>query len=119
LGLLESVFPKVPILGLTATDTIKARSQIVQSLGLIQPIVIETNPDRSNIYFQSSRRPDRGDDKLANILDPLINELGKKRLDCPVTLDFGNLETISSYAYFSDKMGKKTISSCRFVTSRR
>ena len=108
LGLLSSLFANVPIVGLTATATMKARNEIMSALGLINPVVVETNPDRSNIYFCSSRRPDRGDEKLAQILDPLIEKLDRNRLDCPVTLIFNNLETIANcYAYMNEKMGKR------------
>ena len=74
---------------------------------MFDPIEILANPDRPNIYFSTSTRPDRGDDKLDKILRPLVEELKKERLQFPLTVVFGNLETISScYAYFSYAMKK-------------
>lgn len=108
LGMLGSIFPKVPWLGLTATATKKVRAEIMESLGMFNPVEIVTNPDRPNIYFSSSARPDRGDDKLNEILTPLVDGLKRERLQFPLTVVFGNLETISScYAFFNYTMGKE------------
>ena len=75
---------------------------------MFDPIEILANPDHPNIYFSNSTRPDRGDDKLDKILRPLVEELKKERLQFPLTVVFGNLETISScYAYFSYAMKKE------------
>ena len=106
LGTLGSIFPKVPWLGLTATATKKVRAEIIESLGMFNPVEIFANPDRPNIYFSSSARPDRGDDKLNEILRPLVDGLKRERLQFPLTVVFGNLETISScYAFFHNSMG--------------
>ena len=94
-------------LGITATATKKARNDIIKSLGLIKPAVVEVNPDRPNMYLSSSKRPDRGEEKLVGILEPLFGELQMERLQCPLAVVFGNLETISScFVYFDQKMGK-------------
>lgn len=107
LGTLASIFPKVPWLALTATATVKVRAEIIESLGMFSPVEIIANPDRPNIYFSSSTRPDRGDEKLNEILRPLVDGLKRERLQFPLTVVFGNLETISScYAYFNYAMGK-------------
>lgn len=54
LGLLGSIFPKVHLLRLTATVTIKPRMKIIESLGMFYPVEIISNPDCPNIYFSSS-----------------------------------------------------------------
>lgn len=103
-----SIFPKVPWLGLTATATKKTRTEIIESLGMFNPIEIVVNPDRPNIYFSSSARPDRGDEKLNDILRPLVDHLKGERMEFPLTVVFGNLETISMcYAFFNFAMGKE------------
>ena len=79
LGILGSIFPKVPWLGLTATATKKLRAGITESLGMFNPAEIFVNPDRPNIYFSSSARPDRGDDKLDEILRPMVDRLKRER----------------------------------------
>ena len=102
LGTLGSFFPKVPWLGLTATAPKMARTEIIKSLGMFNTIEIVANPDRPNIFFSSSTRPDRGDDKIDEILKPLVEQLQRQRMHFPLTVVFGNLETISScYAFFN------------------
>ena len=77
----------------------------MESLGMIDPMVIHVNPNRKNIYFSSSRRGNHGDEKLANILQPLVSDLRYRRLDFPLTIIYGTLETISScYEYFSSHL---------------
>ena len=71
-----------------------------------QPAIIRVNPDRPNIYFASFSRPSRGDDILLEILQPLALELQTRRSNFPLTLIYGNLETISEcYLYFSQTLG--------------
>ena len=106
LGLLASIFPSIPYLALTATATLATKEEIVRSLGLMDPTFVEINPDRPNIYFASFTRPSRGDNKLDSILSPLVCELKESRQDFPLTLIYGNLETIAEcFCYFSTKMG--------------
>ena len=77
----------------------------MSSLGLMDPKFIEINPDRPNIFFSSCTRPSHGDDKLAPILNPLVQELLEMRQDFPLTLIYGNLQTISEcFCYVSNKM---------------
>ena len=99
------MFPSIPLLGLTATATKTVQKKIEESLGMINATEIIINPNRSNIYLSSSRRGNRGDE-LVNILDPLVKDLCAKRLDFPLTIVYGSLETISScYSYFSNQLG--------------
>lgn len=79
-GILGSIFPNVPWLGLTATVTKKLRAEITKSLGMFNPVEIVANPDRPNTYFSSSARSDRGDDKLNEILRPMADRLKRERL---------------------------------------
>lgn len=102
LATIGSILPQVPLLGLTATATKKTRTDIIESLGMVNAVEILGNPDRPNIYFSSSSRPDRGEDKLNEILVPLVESLKKERTKFPFPVVFGTLETISScYAFFS------------------
>ncbi len=101
------MFPNTPLLGLTATATKAMQKKIKESLGMINPMEILINPNRSNIYLSSSRRGNRTDE-LGNILDPLVKELQAKRMDFPLTIVYGSLETISScYLYFSTHLGSE------------
>ncbi|XP_044180562.1 ATP-dependent DNA helicase Q-like 3 [Acropora millepora] len=62
LGILRSIFPQVPLLGMTATATKRPGRDIIESLGMFNPAEVIGNPDRRNIYFSASTRPDRGED---------------------------------------------------------
>ena len=93
--MLASIFPNVPILALTATATEETKKEIAASLGMPDPVVIGSNPERPNIFYASHQRADRGEGKLDAILEPLLNELKDKRLDFPLTVIYGNLATIS------------------------
>lgn len=106
LGILRSIFPKVPLLGMTATVTKRPGRDIIESLGVFNPAEVIGNPDRPNIYFSASTRPDRGEDKYRTILEPLCQSLKLEREKFPFTIIFGKLETISScYSFFSHSMG--------------
>lgn len=73
------------------------------SLGLSDPV--ELNPDGANIYYASHIRLDRGNEKLETILKPFVLKLKAKRNQMPLTLVYGNLETIADcFPYFSNNM---------------
>ena len=93
--MLGSLFPGVPILALTATATPQRKKEIASSLGMHNHVIIESNPDRPNIFFETRKRSDKGEGKLQIILEPLINELKEKRLNFHLTVVYGNLATIS------------------------
>ena len=77
-------------------------------MGIAQPVTVERNPNRPNIFYASHARPDRGDNKLGAILDPIVSELKLMRKDMPITLIYGNLETIADcFIYFTEQMGKE------------
>ena len=71
------------VLALTGTATAATKSGIVTSLGLSIPVTVEYSPNRT---YASHMRPDRGDDKLDRILQPIVAELKSKRLEMPSLL---------------------------------
>jgi len=94
----------VALLALTDTATAATKSGIVTALGLSTPVTVEYSPNRT---YASHVRPDRGDDKLDRILQATVAELKSKRLEMPLTLIYGNLETISGcFLYFPMKWAK-------------
>ena len=103
----SSTHDAVPVLALTGTAT-TTKSDIIESLGLSNPLMVESNPDRANIYYASHIRPGRGDEKLESSLQPVVSELKTLRNEMPLTLIHGNLETIAEcFKYFSNSMGKE------------
>ena len=81
---------------------------IISTLGLSKPVITECNPNRRNKYYASHVRADRGENKLNEILDPIVRELKVEKLNMPLTLIYGNLETISDcFLHFTKEMGKE------------
>ena len=68
---------------------------MVEILGLSKPKIVESNPDRANIYCASHICSDKGDEKLDSILEPIVAELKAYKVNMPLTLIYGSLETIS------------------------
>lgn len=92
---------------MTATATIDMQAKNIESISLDCPVIIKANPDTPNIWFSCQRRANSGDEKLSSILDPLVDELKNRRLDTPLTLEYGSLEIVSDcFLYLSTKLGK-------------
>ncbi|CAH3170037.1 unnamed protein product [Porites lobata] len=51
LATIGSILPQVPLLGLTATATKKTRTDIIESLGMVNAFEILGNPDRPKYLF--------------------------------------------------------------------
>ena len=106
IGVLSNLFPAVPVLVLTGNATRATKSGIRDSLGLSDPVIVESNPNRANLYYASHVHPNRGDGKLESILQPIVFELKAKNNQMPLTLIYGNLETgAKCFLYFSNSMG--------------
>ena len=70
---------------------------MVETLGLSNPKIVESNLDRANIYYE----------KLDSILELIVAELKAYKVNMPLTLIYGSLETISDcFLYLSTKKGK-------------
>ncbi|CAH3184634.1 unnamed protein product, partial [Porites evermanni] len=58
--------------------------------------------DSKHLLYASHTRPDKGDEKLGSILEPIVAELKAYKVNMPLTLIYGSLETISDcFLYFS------------------
>ena len=108
IDLITNLFPSVPVLALTGTAIRDTKYEINSTSGLSKPVVVECNPNRHNTFYASHVRTDRGENKLHEILDPIVSELKLEKLNMPLTLIYGNLETISDwFLYFAKEMGKE------------
>lgn len=50
LGVLKKKFPKIPMLALTATATASVKEDVVQALGLVNPVVFRQSFNRPNLW---------------------------------------------------------------------
>ena len=106
IGVLSNLFLAVPVLVLTGNATRATKSGIIDSLGLSDPVIVESNPNRANLYYASRVHPNRGDGKLESILQPIVAELKANNNQMPLTLIYGNLETgAKCFLYYSNSMG--------------
>ena len=92
-------------MALTATATKSKREKIIDSVGLHHPLIVEVNPDRENIYFESRPRPAAKEERV-KVLKPYLDELKAKRSAMPLTIFYGDLETCAeSFLHFSSELG--------------
>ena len=81
---------------------------VVEAMGIAQPVTVECYPNSPKKFYASHVRSEREDNKLGAILDPIVPELKLMRKDMPITLVYGNLQTITDgFLYFTKYMGKE------------
>lgn len=54
MGTLKTMFPEIPLLGVTATATTKVIVDVQKMLNLQQPIVFKAEFNRPNLYYHVS-----------------------------------------------------------------
>ena len=108
MDILSSIFPSIPHVALTATATTSTKELIIDSLRLDNAFLVEANPDRSNIFYESKLRPSSGDNKLDAVLAPLADELMGKKMEMPLTIVYDTLATCAdAFLFFSQHLGKE------------
>ncbi len=82
---LKSIFPKIPIIALTATATAKVQADILHQLSLETPKKYITSFDRPNLHMQVVRKK--------NAFDKLVNLLQKHKDQTAIIYCFSRRET--------------------------
>lgn len=108
LSALASLFPHAPILALTATANNAYRREIIESLGMKDPTIIDRNPDRANIYFSVKQRPSTGEERIIEPIKELATELKAKKIDMPRTIVYGSLAACGEcFSFFHSFLGEE------------
>ena len=111
LSQLGSLFPKAPLLILTATAPKHVREALTKSLLLSNPRVVIANLDRSNIFMHKDKRmpASAGEDSFKEILVPIANDLNNRLREYPLTLIYLPLKWCGyAFKLFYDILGEKS-----------
>ncbi|KAG7234508.1 hypothetical protein INR49_004523 [Caranx melampygus] len=95
LGILKRQFPKVPILGLTATATSSVLKDCEKILCLSQPITLNSSFNRTNLYYEV-RIKDSDNDMSLNDMANLINKKYKNQSGIVYVFSQKDAESVSS-----------------------
>lgn len=117
---LKAYFPGVPFVALSGTLTVGQLKTLPATLGLHNPVIVQGNPDRPNIYLE--RKPKLSTQSVVEAYEAIyISECDKLVRDpdnYPVTLMYLPLEWCSEASnYCEDKFGgsgKVTLENCRY-----
>lgn len=103
LSFLKQEFPHIPIATFTATATTKVANDIVQSLGLVEPIILQGSFLRKNLIINVQQRKTNGKNQLLSFINNYKNESGIiyvfKRKDTEEIAEFLNECNIQALAY--------------------
>jgi len=78
LGVLKTLFPNVPIIGLTATSTARVTEDCKKMLGLNKCLVFRANFNRPNLFYEIRPRPETHEDCVDAIASMLSQEFPKQ-----------------------------------------
>jgi len=117
LGDLKVFFPDTPFVALSGTLTIPQKVNIPNILSLKQFTVIESIPDRPNIYLEK-RKKESSDDVLSDyesIVHKICDTLFQEKERFPVTLLFLPVYYMSECVmYLNSLFGTSTIEACMY-----
>ena len=97
--------PAINIMALTATASQSTRKAVCRTLGLHNPVYVVRSPDKPNIVYTVSQKPDTLDEAFA----PLLAELRNKRIHMDRTMIFcSTLDSCSKvYKFFKQGLGNE------------
>ncbi|XP_062587288.1 uncharacterized protein LOC134248910 [Saccostrea cucullata] len=104
LGDLICVFENTLHLLLTATATPGSVKTLTKQMNFKNPVVISENVDRPNIFLETrTRLPNtKKFEKFDDLIEPLVTELGEKRISFPVTIMYvDNLEALGYFFQYT------------------
>ncbi|XP_028411860.1 uncharacterized protein LOC114534597 [Dendronephthya gigantea] len=97
LSVLCAVFPKVPLLAMTATANKSDRRQIKESLGLHSCFELIANPNRKNIFYEKTFRYGQDIDAFEHICRPIAVDLLHMKIDFPLTIILCHFDGVGLY----------------------
>ena len=53
---IKAFFPDVPVVALSGTLTVKQKQELPKQLGLSDYVVIETSPDKPNLFLEKNKK---------------------------------------------------------------
>jgi ATP-dependent DNA helicase Q1 len=74
LGVMKSLFPKVPVIGLTATSTSRVTADCQKLLNLKNCLVFKAPFNRPNLFYEVRQKPESAEESVAALADMLSNE---------------------------------------------
>uniref|UniRef100_A0A8C7R1N2 ATP-dependent DNA helicase n=1 Tax=Oncorhynchus mykiss TaxID=8022 RepID=A0A8C7R1N2_ONCMY len=95
LGILKRQFPKVPLLGLTATATGSVLKDCQKILCVPEPITLTASFNRTNLYYEVRLKDSNSDDSVSDI-SALIKERYKDQSGIVYVFSQKDAETVSA-----------------------
>ncbi len=94
LGAMKGLFPKVPIVGLTATSTSRVTNDCQKILGIKDCLVFKAPFNRPNLFYEVRPKPDTSEACVA-VLKKMLSEEFKDQSGIIYTLKINDVETLS------------------------
>ncbi len=114
--MLPSVF-NCSVVGLSASVTVTARDKLPKTLGMVNPKLIVTSPDKANIFLRRIQKPSNTDIHgcAMSIYEPECHSLLEKRDSYPVTLLYMPISWMTeAMGYAHALFAKPELSNARF-----
>ena len=80
----------VNIMALTATASDETVREIIQDIGVLNPITVQVSPDKQNLLFGI-----QAVEGLEEVFLPIINQLRTKKMKFGCTISFANASLIA------------------------
>ena len=99
---------KCPVMLFTATVTAERQQKIAKLMLLNNPVKVEQNPNRHNIFYDKLERPraELTQDHLDEILGDICSSLKENPTSYPLTIFYTNTYIISyCYSYMNSQLG--------------